>query len=148
MSLNLIEEKEEVLHKKLEPIKEITPEIKELISEMKETMVENDGVGLAANQVGRDLQLFIIDEELAQESGVPSVYINTEITDESNDDAFLEEGCLSIPGYFKEVKRSKKIRIKGLDENGKKFKMKATGFLARVLQHENDHLNGILIKDK
>ena len=148
MNLKLIEEKEKVLHQKLEPVKEITPEIKELISEMKIAMKENDGVGLAANQVGKNLRLFVIDETLATESGVPSVYINTEITDKSNDSAYMEEGCLSIPGYFQEIERAKKIRIKGLDENGNKFKMKATGFLARVLQHETDHLNGILIKDK
>ena len=148
MSLKLTEEKEKVLHKKLEPVKEITPEITELILEMKQTMNENDGVGLAANQVGRDLQMFVIDEGLAKTENVPSVYINPEITDVSKEPTHMEEGCLSVPGYFKEMERSKKIRIKALDENGKKFKIKATGFLARVLQHETDHLNGILIKDK
>jgi len=148
MNLKLIKEKEEILHKKLESVEKVTPEIKELVLEMKETMKTNDGVGLAASQVGKDLRIFVIDEKLAEMNEVSSVYINPEITDRSKDMGYLEEGCLSIPEYFKEVARSKKIRIKALDENGKKFKFKATGFLARVLQHEYDHLNGILIKDK
>ena len=148
MNLKLIKEKEKVLHKKLDPVENVTPEIKELVLEMKETMKTNDGVGLAASQVGKDFRIFVIDEELAEMNEVSSVYINPEITDRSKDMGYMEEGCLSIPGYFKEVARSKKIRIKALDENGKKFKFKATGFLARVLQHEYDHLNGILIKDK
>ncbi len=148
MELKLVEEKTPVLHKELEPIKEITPEIEELVSDMRKSMVESEGVGLSANQIGKDLQLFVIAEDLAEEHEVPSVYINPEIKDASKEKSFLEEGCLSIPGYFKEMPRSKKIWIKAMDEKGEKHKFKATGFLARVLQHEYDHLNGILIKDK
>lgn len=148
MKLQLAEEKNPVLHKKLEPIKEITSEIKELVSDMKKSMTENKGVGLSANQMGKDVRLFVIDEELAKQNGVPSVYVNPEITDASKEESFMEEGCLSIAGFEKEIARPKKIRMKTTDENGKKHKFKATGFLARVLQHECDHLNGILIKDK
>jgi peptide deformylase len=148
MKIKLIEEKSPILHQKLEPVKEITPEIKELISDMKRSMIENEGVGLSANQVGKNLQLFVIAEDLATEHEVPSVYINPEIKDESKEKIYLKEGCLSIPEFFKEVPRSKKIRIKAMDENGKKHKFKATGFLARVLQHEYDHLNGILIRER
>lgn len=144
----LVKEKAPVLHKKLEPVEKITPVIKRLVLNMKKTMKENEGIGLAANQIGKDLQIFVIDEMLASQSDAPSVYINPEITNRSKDVNFLEEGCLSIPGHYQEMKRSKKIRIKAMDENGKKFKIKATGFLARVLQHEYDHLSGILIKNK
>ena len=148
MNLELIEEKSPVLHKKLKPVDEITPEIKELVSDMKKSMVENGGVGLSANQIGKDLQIFVILEEIAEEHEAPSVYINPELKSKSKDKWDLEEGCLSIPGYIKEISRSKKVWVKAMDENGKKYKFKATGFLARVIQHEYDHLNGILIKDK
>ena len=146
--MELVKEKNQVLHKKVEPIKEITPEIKELISEMKKTMIENEGVGLSANQVGKDFQLFVIAEDLAEEHGVPTVYINPELKTESKDQLYLEEGCLSIPGFIKEVPRSKKVWIKAMDENGKKHKFKATGLLARIFQHEYDHLNGKLIRER
>lgn len=115
---------------------------------MREKVVEAHGVGLAANQVGRDLQIFVIDKKLAEENGVADAYINPEITEFSKDQNEMEEGCLSIPDYWRQVKRAKKIKIKALDENGKKIKIKARGFLARVLQHEYDHLQGILIKDR
>lgn len=135
------------MRNKLRGVKEITPEIKALISDMRKMMVEARGVGLAANQVGQDLQLFVIDKKLAEENGVPDAYINPEITEYSKDGGEMEEGCLSLPEYWQQIKRSKKIKIKALDENGKKIKIKARGLLARVLQHECDHLRGILIKD-
>lgn len=119
----------------------------QLILDMKKTMKESTGVGLAANQVGKDLSIFVIDPKLALENNVPEAYFNPEITEYSTDIEAKEEGCLSIPGYYAEVKRSKKIMFKALDEHGKKTKFKARGFLARVLQHETDHLNGIVIKD-
>ena len=115
---------------------------------MKKQMKESSGVGLAANQVGEDLQIFVIEPNLAKENNVPDAYINPEITDRSRDTTPMEEGCLSLPDYWAEIHRSKKIQIKALDENGKKVRFKARGFLARVLQHEYDHLNGVLIKDK
>ncbi|MDP3953961.1 MAG: peptide deformylase [bacterium] len=146
--MNITKEPNKILHKKLAEIKEITPEITELILDMKKTMVEAKGVGLAGNQVGKDLQIFVIDENLAKENGVPDVYLNPEITELSKDLAEMEEGCLSIPDFWVNIKRSKKIKIKFMDENGKKQKLKARGFLARVLQHEYDHLQGMLIKNR
>ncbi len=122
--------------------------VKELISSMREDMKKNNGVGLAANQVDSDLSIFVIDQELAKTSNVPDAFINPEITEYSKEEDEMEEGCLSIPEYYAPIKRSKKIKIKALDENGNKIKFKARGFLARVLQHETDHLNGIVIKDK
>jgi len=120
----------------------------ELVLEMKKAMKENAGIGLAANQIGKDLSIFVIDEKLALEGKVPEVFFNPEITEYSKDQDELEEGCLSIPEYGALIKRSKKIMFKAIDEQGKKIKFKARGFLARVLQHETDHLNGIVIKDR
>lgn len=121
---------------------------KALVSDMKKTMEENNGVGLAANQVGRDIQLFVIDKKLADEAGVPNVFFNPEITEYSKDTDEIEEGCLSIPQSYNPITRAKKIKIKAIDENGDKIKLKARGFLARVLQHETDHLNGLTIKNR
>lgn len=146
--MQIIKQPERILAKKLKEVKEITLEIKALILDMKKIIVEAKGVGLAANQVGQDLQIFVIDEKLAEENGVPDAYINPEITKYSKDGNEMEEGCLSLPDYWQQIKRSKKIKIKALDINGKKIKFKAKGFLARVLQHEYDHLQGISIKDR
>lgn len=110
-------------------------------------MVDNMGVGLAANQIGLDLSIFVIDTKVALENKVPEVYFNPEITEYSTDTDDVEEGCLSIPGFYVEIPRSKKIMFKALDESGKKIKFKAKGFLARILQHETDHLNGTTIKN-
>ncbi len=122
--------------------------LKELFLEMKKEMREHSGIGLAANQIGKDLAVFVIDENIAKDSGLPEVYINPEITEYSKDQDDLEEGCLSIPEYYVNIKRAKKIKIKFVDENGNKLKMKVRGFAARVLQHEIDHLNGLTIKNR
>lgn len=119
-----------------------------LILDMKKTMKENAGIGLAANQISEDLAIFVIDEGIAKENNVPEVYINPEVTEYSKDQDEMEEGCLSIPEYYTPIKRTKKIKIKALDEKGNKIKFKARGLLARILQHEIDHLNGTTIKDR
>lgn len=146
--MEIVIEPNKILHHKLKPVSEITPAIKELIATMRTKMVEAKGVGLAANQVGENLQIFVTDKNLAEENKVPDVFINPEISEYSLEKDEMEEGCLSIPEYFMNIPRSKKIKIKALDENGKKIRFKAKGFLARVLQHETDHLNGLLIKDR
>lgn len=146
--MEIVTEPNQILHQKLEAVAKITPQIKELIAEMRKKMVEAEGVGLAANQVGKNLQVFVIDQKLAEENKVPDAFINPEISEYSREQDEMEEGCLSIPEYFMAISRSKKIKIKALDENGKKIRFKAKGFLARVLQHETDHLNGLLIKDR
>lgn len=148
LKVEIVKEPEKILRKKLKSVEKITPEIKALILDMRKTMVESHGVGLAANQVGRDLAIFVIGAKLAEENKVPDAYINPEITESSREQAEMEEGCLSIPEYWQQIKRTKKIKLKALDENGKKIKIKARGFLARVLQHEYDHLQGVLIKDR
>lgn len=148
MVINIIQEPHALLHQKLSKINPITSEIAALAEEMKRKMVQWEGVGLAANQVGKNLQLFVILESLAEENKLPTVFINPEITEYSPETDEQEEGCLSLPGYFFLVPRAKKIKIKALDLNGRKIRFKARGFLARVLQHETDHLNGLLIKDR
>lgn len=141
----------EVLAKKtkLIPAEEIkSGAYAELILDMKKAMHEHNGVGLAANQIGKDLSIFVIDKKTADAFKAPEAYFNPEVTEYSPETEDMEEGCLSIPGFYGEIKRSKKIMFKALDEQGKKIKFKAKGFLARVLQHETDHLNGITIRNR
>jgi peptide deformylase len=140
-----------ILAKKLKTVKieEVAGgKYNELIDHMHEDMIANNGVGLAANQVGQNLAIFVIDKELAITDDVPDVYINPEITEYSKEGDDFEEGCLSIPKYYVDIRRSKKIWIKFIDRDGRKKKIKAKGFLARVLQHEVDHLNGVHIKNR
>lgn len=119
-----------------------------LIADMKKAMVANAGIGLAANQIGKDLALFVIDAALAHEHGLSDVFANPEITEYGTERESVEEGCLSITGFWTPITRSKKIMFKALDGKGAKVKFKARGLLARVLQHETDHLNGTTIKDR
>ena len=115
----------------------------------RKAMKTNNGIGLAANQVGRPEAIFVIDEKLAEEYGVPSVFANREIgTDDAKESDQLEEGCLSIVGLWTDVRRSKRIMFKALDGEGNKVKFRARGMLARVLQHETDHLNGVTIAER
>ena len=140
-----------VLTKKLSPVSPAdlkTGVHDELIAQMRKDMVAHNGIGLAANQVGRDIALFVIDAELAAEHGVSDVYANPEITSYAKETDEFEEGCLSIPGFWTQVARSKKIMFKALDGTGTKVKFRARGMLARVLQHETDHLNGMTIKQR
>ena len=95
-----------------------------------------------------DLALFVIDEKLAEEYKVPSAYANPEITEYGKEADDMEEGCLSIPGMWAPIRRSKKIMFKALDEHGARVKFRARGMLARVLQHETDHLDGVLFFDR
>jgi len=146
--MDIVKDPNKILHQKLTEVKEVNVGILKLAEEMKEIMKKSNGVGLAANQVGKNTSMFVIDENLAKESGAPDVYINPEITEYSRDLIESEEGCLSLPDFWPTVKRAKKIKIKALGIDGKKIKIKARGFLARVLQHETDHLYGFLIKDR
>src|SRR3989344_950325 len=102
--MEITKEPNKILHKKLGVVSKITPEILELIEEMRKTMIEAKGVGLAANQVGKDLQIFVIDKKIADEHGVPDAYINPEMNEFSRDKDEMEEGCLSIPGYWHQIK--------------------------------------------
>lgn len=123
-------------------------EFTSLIVDLRDAMKKNNGIGLAANQFGHHISLFVIDESLAAEYEVPNVFANPEITEYGKETEPMEEGCLSIPGLWVPIHRSKKIMFKALDEHGTKIKFRARGMLARVLQHETDHLQGMTIQNR
>ncbi|WP_022854437.1 peptide deformylase [Thermodesulfatator atlanticus] len=135
-----------VLREKAKPVTEINGALQQLIDDMAETMYEVKGLGLAANQVGETLRLFVLD--LKQREGAPEliVFINPEIV-EAEGELFEEEGCLSIPGYSAKVKRKAKVLVRALDREGNPFEMELEGLGARAIQHELDHLNGTLYID-
>ena len=149
-----------VLKKKALPISVKTTNLETLIKNMWDTMYAAQGVGLAAPQIGESIRLFIVDtypfsdnEDLLIEErnflrGFKKVFINPEIIDETGKECFFNEGCLSIPGIREEVKRKESITIKFQDLNGKFIKESFSGIVARVIQHEYDHIEGILFTDK
>jgi peptide deformylase len=143
MILELVKYPNSVLRKKAEEIKEITPEIKKLGFDMIDTMIKNKGVGLAAQQVG-ELKRIIT----AYTRQGPKIFINPKISAKSKEVKTEEEGCLCFPGIFLNVKRPKGVEFEALDEGGRKVMIKDEGFLARILQHESEHLDGIMFIDK
>lgn len=143
-ALKIVQEGGAALRKKAAPVgNQKSPEIQKLIADMIITMKQAGGIGLAAPQVGHSLTIFIINVE-----DKIYVFINPEIKDISEDKIPFEEGCLSVQKIWGPVVRPKKLTIKAVDENGKPIKIRAKGLLARVIQHEMDHLNGILFIDK
>ncbi|MDO8557856.1 MAG: peptide deformylase [bacterium] len=140
---------EPILRKTIAEVSDISDsEVQRLIPDMRVTMVAAQGIGLAANQVGQDLRIFTIDKTLAKKAGISDVFINPVIEHISEKISSMEEGCLSVPGKFSQVRRPAEITVSALDEKGTRFSIKASGLLARVLQHEIDHLNGVLFIDK
>jgi len=142
-----------ILREKCEGVKEVTEEIKNLSWDMVETMEENEGIGLAAPQVGELKRVIVIhpikERSLEEKSKrLPQVFINPEIIKKSEETIIDEEGCLSFPGLFLKIKRAKEVEISALDKEGKKVQVKAEGLPARILQHEIDHLDGILFIDR
>ena len=142
-----------VLTKKAKPISENSVELQALIDDMFETMYEASGVGLAAPQVGQSIQLFVMDadvitEEIEDEENVgPMVFINPVILEKNPNSVRMEEGCLSIPEVRDEVSRPESINISYKNRNFEDQTLNASGWLARVIQHEYDHLQGILFLD-
>ena len=127
-------------------VEKIDAATRKLIDDMAETMYAAPGVGLAATQIGEKLQLFIID---IAEEGAPSdlrVFINPEIL-ETTGDITWQEGCLSFPGIQEDVDRAAKVKVRAQDKNGKEFTLEAEGLLAVAIQHEYDHLQGLLMID-
>ena len=135
---------DDILRKKAEPVAEITDEIRELVREMFVTMEEEDGVGLAAPQVGRSIRLFVVKAD----DHVERAFINPQIIATSQEVCSYEEGCLSIPKMYEDVIRPERITVQARNEKGRRFTLEAEGFLARVIQHEYDHLEGILFIDR
>ena len=140
---------DEILRKKSKEVKEITPRITELIEDMFDTMREAEGVGLAAPQVGVLKRIFIVEIENEDESLCTGemVFINPVILEEDGEQE-LDEGCLSLPGKAGKVIRPMKLICKAFDKNMQEFTIEADEYLARVISHESDHLEGILYKDK
>lgn len=140
---------EAVLRKKAEPVTELTEEVKQFIADLTETMYEKDGVGLAAPQVGRSLRIFVVDPFWFKEENKknPFVLINPEFK-EFEGEEIMEEGCLSLPDIYAKVTRARKVIIEGYNENWEKVRIEAEDLFARALQHENDHLDGILFVDR
>ncbi len=152
MILNILIEPDELLHKVANNIdvNEIKSEkIQQLIANLKETMRSQDnGAGIAATQVGELAQVCIIEKEFTTEKNDDLVLINPQWQKASILRGWDEEGCFSVPGIYGRVKRYKKIKVQALDENGNKMEFIADNFLARIIQHEVDHLNGILFIEK
>ncbi len=134
------------LREKGRKVEAVTDEIKKLVDDMAETMYAAPGVGLAATQIGEAVQLFVVD---TAEEGAPSdfrVFINPEILEREGDITW-NEGCLSFPGVNEEIERAAKVRVRAQDRNGKTFELEAEGLLAVAIQHEYDHLQGVLMID-
>ena len=128
-----------------EPVKTVDADIKQLIKDMIETMYDAKGIGLAATQVDRHIQLIVMD--LSENNDSPRVFINPKITPLVEDKKPYEEGCLSVPDVYDSVERPVKVKIEALDGDGKPFEQIAEGLLAVCIQHEMDHLNGVLFVD-
>ncbi len=143
--LQILKSPNPILRKKAEALKEITEEDKRLIGDMIDTMKAVEGVGLAANQIGVSKRIFVFNPSVDEWRA--DVLINPIIMKRRGSEK-MEEGCLSLPGISEEVRRSNYILVEGRDVNGKPVRFEATGLLARIIQHEIDHLNGILLIDR
>ncbi len=134
----------QVLAEKAKPVEKIDADVVKLVKEMFEAMVAARGLGLAAPQVGKSIRLFVT----AVDDDKPRAFINPEIVATSPEEVSLEEGCLSIPGVYKKVKRPAAVKIQAWNERGRPFTLEADDLLARVILHEFDHLNGVLFVDR
>ena len=132
------------LRTKAVPVTEVTDGIREFVDDMFETMYDAPGIGLAATQVNVHQQIVVVD--VSEEKNEPLCFINPEIL-RGEGEEICEEGCLSVPEYYAEVKRSENITVKALDRDGKEFELEADGLLAVCIQHELDHLKGKLFVD-
>ena len=144
--LKIVKYGTEVLRSVAEPVDEITEEIKQIADEMLKTMYVSDGVGLAAPQVGISKRIIVVDVRPDDPAHKPLILVNPEIL-EREGEADAEEGCLSVPEVRGEVKRARSVKVEGLTLEGEKVCLEATELLARVFQHEIDHLNGVLFID-
>ena len=129
------------------PIKRIDQEIRSLVDDLFETMYDAPGIGLAAIQVGVPARVFTMDLSKKEGPQEPRIFVNPEIVWKSEETATYEEGCLSIPEYYGDVERPAQVKVKFLDLDGEPREIEADGLLATCLQHEIDHLNGVLFID-
>jgi peptide deformylase len=136
------------LQQPTQPVENIDEDIQKLVADMVETMYEAPGVGLAAIQVGSDKQVLVYDEKPAENDRRYGVIINPKILETEGQIISENEGCLSVPDFRSDVKRAARIVVEGVDRDGKPLRLEADGFMAIVLQHEIDHLNGTLFIDR
>ncbi|MCP4318395.1 MAG: peptide deformylase [Hyphomicrobiales bacterium] len=136
-----------ILRAKSDPIERVDEDVRKLADDMLETMYDAPGIGLAAIQVGIPRRMLVIDCSKEEEEDAPLVFINPQIVASSDDRSAYEEGCLSIPDYYAEVERPAYVTVDYLDREGKQRQIEAEGLLATCLQHEIDHLNGVLFID-
>ncbi len=134
----------ETLRQKAIPVEEINDDIRSLVRDMFITMEEAEGIGLAAPQVEKGLRLFVVKSD----DGIERTFINPQIIATSQETESYEEGCLSIPKTYEDVVRPSVITIQAKNEKGRRFTLEADGLLARIIQHEYDHLEGILFIDR
>lgn len=137
-----------VLRQPAKRISKVDDEIRQLARQMLQTMYSEDGIGLAAPQVGVHKQLLVVDCNLDDATTPPLILVNPVISRQSSSVCVLQEGCLSIPGVFLDVTRPAEIEVSYKDEMGRPQKLVATELLARVIQHEMDHLNGVMFVDR
>lgn len=147
MPLRIIRYPHPTLRHRSKPLRRVDKALRGMVAEMFDLMYEHEGVGLAANQVDLPIRLFVVNPAGTREDGEELVIINPEIQRPRGNES-AQEGCLSLPGLFGQVKRPKTIRLSAFDLKGNAIEREIDGFLARVIQHENDHLNGVLFFDR
>ncbi len=147
MLKKIIIEPDPILRKKSEPLEKVNDEVRKLMNDMLDTMYNAPGIGLAAIQIGILKRIVVIDISKDKEKKEPLFLVNPEIISKSSKTSTYEEGCLSLPGQFAEVERPAECVLKYVDYSGNKKELKADGLLATCIQHEVDHLNGILFID-
>lgn len=143
----ILTEPDPFLRQKSESVKEVNDEVRSLMDDMLETMYDAPGIGLAAIQIGVPKRVIVIDLSKSEEKKTPQFFVNPEIITKSKKDASYEEGCLSVPNQFAEISRPDTCRVKFLNYNGEEKILEAKGLLATCIQHEMDHLEGILFID-
>ena len=146
--LDILKYPDMFLKQSAKPVDNIDESIQQLIEDMAETMYDEPGVGLAATQVGSDKRIIIYDTDPKEEDSTYHALINPEIVSSEGTTISENEGCLSVPEFRADVKRFETVRVKALDRSGKPVDIDTDGFLSVVLQHEIDHLNGILFIDR
>jgi|TARA_X000001036_G_scaffold435518_1_gene476893 peptide deformylase len=144
---NILTEPDPFLRQKSEKVDQVNDEIRSLMNDMLETMYNAPGIGLAAIQVGVLKRVIVIDLSRDDEKKNPMFFVNPEIITNSDSNAAYEEGCLSVPGQYAEINRPDKCKVKFLDYDGNEKILEAKGLLATCIQHEMDHLEGILFID-
>ena len=145
----ILTEPNKILREKSLPVEKVDKDLQKLMDDMLETMYAAPGIGLAAIQVGVPKRVIVIDIAHKDKEGQkdPMFFVNPEVIDKSKNNSTYEEGCLSVPGQFAEIDRPNECHVKYLDYNGQKKELKVKGMLATCIQHEIDHLEGILFID-